>query len=279
MNVHRRSLTVGSLMLIAVLSCASGCASTAHRNVTEAVVVTASPSLTRENVRFILELRNERKEVALDGIDAFLGTEAGSRLAYSVKSSIKSKRRKVEQTLAEAASAQDNDLILARPDKQRPYADDNIVVFLNGRDGYHVYSCLAEINQLFSHREIESDLKTIHYTHPHFDDAVLEKLRAKLEDASLKIKNTVLSSSETANLKTLAAAGILERKLRALGIALDGDQPLLTTGLFARCRSPKITRALQNQPVFEQVIRSGAPDVIRALVYLVNHEVVELDYP
>jgi hypothetical protein len=274
MNTHRKTLASDCLVLVAVLSCFSGCTSTGRRNLTDSVVVVARPALARQDIRFILELKDTREEVMLVDLGAFLASPAGGHLSRAVKSAIGDKRRKIEQTVGEAAAHPD-EVILARPAQQQPYDDDNIVVYLKGRDGYHVYSRLAEINRVFAFKAMASDLKTIRYTHPFFDATVLDQLRAALEEEGIELRNIDLSRAEIEELKTLAAAGILERKLRTLG----GDEPVLTGALLKNNRSPKLTRALRDASVFERIISCGDPEVIRALLYLVANEAIELSHP
>lgn len=276
MNMYLSLRTAMSLSLPAVAMVLSGCAPGAHRNVVEAVVVTATPSLVEAGVRFGLELRDSRQEVALSEVTAFLASDEASRLRRNIKAELRRKQRKLQETLSKAKEQSPEEVILARPDADRPYSDSNLVLYLKGQPNFHVYFSSAEIDQILAYRKLTDDLDAIEYSHPLFESRILGALVARLGASGIDVKNAAMSKAEHERLKTLAASGILEQKLRELGAKFTGDLPVLTTDFFGRTRSPKLAQALQDRVLFEQIIRCNDPNVIRALVYLVDSDVVKL---
>jgi|CXWL01.1.fsa_nt_gi hypothetical protein len=87
------------------------------------------------------------------------------------------------------------------------------------------------------------------------------------------------SKPEVERLKTEAATRVLERYLRDNGLPLPEGSPLLTSGLLSSMRSPKLTGALKDRSVVERVLQDHNPNALRALVFLVSRNVIELGYP
>ncbi|MFQ5429581.1 MAG: hypothetical protein ACE5E1_04645 [Phycisphaerae bacterium] len=271
-----RTTKSGGLVISALLACASGCADGGSRNIQEAVTVVSGPALSEANVRFVLELRQSRKEIALADVDAFLSGDASTDLGYGVRADLRRKSRKLRETLAEATAAAGEGLAITRPDRERPFSGGNLVVYVRGRDGFHAYCSSREVDGLFAYPEVADDLTTVRYTHPLFDVAVLDRLKAGLKERQIETPNIALSADRLEALKCRTATGILEKKLRSLGMTMSDEAPLLASATFGRTCSPKLTRALSDAAALEGLISCGEPEVIRALVYLVNADIVEI---
>ncbi len=279
MNMHSCLGVAKGLSLATFGILLSGCVSGTHRNVREAVVVIASSSLADADVRLALELRDSREEVALPEVTAFLASDETSRLSWNIKADLRLKQRKLQETLSEAREQLPEEVIFTRPDKGRPYSDSNLVLYLKGHPDFYVYFSSAEIDQILAYRKLADDLDTVDYTHPLFDSGTLAALAARLGALRIDVKNAAMSKGEHEKLKALAASGILEHKLRELGAKFTGDLLVLATDFLGRTRSPKLAQALQDRALFEQIIRCNDPNVIRALVYLVDSDVVKLGHP
>ncbi|MFQ5424297.1 MAG: hypothetical protein ACE5F9_10000 [Phycisphaerae bacterium] len=265
-----------TLCTVPMAVCMSGCTTAGSRNIKEAVSVASRPSLTEKDVRFILELRQNRTEIALSDVDEFLSGPESAHVGYSVKADLKHKKRKLQETLAKAIATVDAGCAVTRPDPEHAFTDDNIVVYLRGREGCRVYFSYGEIDALFAYPEVTEDLATVRYTNPLFETGTLDLLKASLKERHIETPNLALPEGRLKQLKSLAAAGVLERKLRSLDVPLTGDTLLLASGLFVPRHSPKLTDALGDKDVLERVLSCGEPNVIRALVYLINNDVVEL---
>ncbi|MBN2563778.1 MAG: hypothetical protein JXQ75_22905 [Phycisphaerae bacterium] len=265
------------LFLSIAMVYASGCGPSASRNTRETVSVTVGPSLKEADVRFILELREERVDVALPDVEAFLAGGESSRLSRAVRADLEDKKGRLCRTLPEAARHGPGEAIVLRPNKELPFGGDNVVVFAKGRQGFRVYFSLQEIDDIFAMKEIAEDLSTVRYTNPSFSPGVLDTLEAQLTKHSIETPNLAVSSDEMRRLKTRTASAILERTLRELGVSFDSEVPLLASDGLGKTRSPRLTAALRQRSRIEQVISSHEPAVVRALVYLVAADVIELD--
>jgi hypothetical protein len=62
-------------------------------------------------------------------------------------------------------------------------------------------------------------------------------------------------------------------------VAIADGSPLLVSGPLSSTRSPKLTQALEDPAIVERVLQDRDPTTLRALVFLVNRKVIELDYP
>ncbi len=267
-----------SFFLIPAGFCLCGC-TVVQRNVVDAIVVTAAPSLEDGGVKFALELRNGREEFSLSEADAFLASERSARLSRDVRSQIQERCRALRRTMVQARRELSGGFAIIRLDPQKAYADGNMVVYVEGKSDIHVFFSGAEIGQLLALKEFTDDLASVRYTHPAFDAARLGALRDHVAALGLKVDNVSFSGRELERMKTEAAARIIERYLRERGLAPPGGPPLLISGLLAPARSPKLTEALKDPSALEQILRSNDPDVLRALIYLVRREVVELEHP
>ena len=256
-----------------------GCTSAGHRNLSDVVIVTASPSLADGDVKIVLELRDGREEFSLGVSDAFLASDRAAKLSRAVRSQIRERCEALRLTMPRARREISNGLAIIRPDPQRACANGNIVVYATGKSEIHVLFSCAEIGHLLAFKELADDLATIRYTHPAFDSTRLRALRDRVAALGLKVENVSLSRPELERLKTEAAARVLERCLRESGLALPDGLPLMVSGPLSSTRSPKLTAALKDPSVIEQLLRNHNPDVLRALVFLVNRRVIELEYP
>ena len=134
MNMHLCLGVAKGFSLAAFGILLSGCVSGTHRNVREAVVVTAMPSLAEADVRLGLELRDSREQVALPEVTAFLASDEASRLSWNIKADLRLKQRKLQETLSEAREQLPEEVIFTRPDAGRPYSDSNLVLYLKGQE-------------------------------------------------------------------------------------------------------------------------------------------------
>lgn len=256
-----------------------GCTSAGHRNLSDAVIVTASPSLADGDVKIVLELRDAREEFSLTESDAFWASDRATKLSHAVRSQLRERCQTLRRTMPQARSELSDGLAMTRPDPGRAFADGNIVIYVAGKSEIHVLFSCAEIGHLLALKELADDLATIRYTHPGFDSARLRALRDRIAALGLKVENVSLSRPELDRLKTEAATRVLERYLRESGLALPDGSPLMVSGPLSSTRSPKLTAALKEPSVIEQLLRNHNPDVLRALVFLINRRVIELDYP
>jgi len=266
------------VFLIPAGFCLCGC-TVGQRNVADAVVVTASPSLEEKDVKFALELRNGREEFALCEADAFLASERSAKLSRDVRSQIQGRREALRSTMGQARQALSSGCAIVRIDPAKSYADGNIVVYVASRSDIRMLFSCEEVGQLLALKEVADDLATIRYTHPAFDAAQLRALRDQAAALRVNASNVSFSSRELEQMKAEAAARIVERYLRESGLAPPAGPPLLTSGLFQPASSPKLTEALKDSSTIERILRSNNPDVLRALIYLVRREIVELEHP
>lgn len=273
-----RLRVLASFFLIPAGFCLCGC-TVVQRNVADAVVVTASPSLEEKDVKFVLELRDGREEFAMSEADAFLASKRSARLSRDVRSQIQGRREALRSTVEQARQALSSGCAIIRIDPAKAYADGNMIVYVAGKSDIHVFFSCAEIGQLLALKEVADDLTSVRYTHPTFEAARLRVLRDQVAALGLKVGNVSFSGRELEQMKTEAATRIIERYLRERGLAPPGGPPLLISGLLAPARSPKLTEALKDPSALEQILRSNDPDVLRALVYLVGRKVVELEHP
>ena len=270
---------LGQVALIAAGFFIPGCTSAGHRNLSDAVIVTASPSLADGDAKIVLELRDAREEFSLSESDAFLASNRAAKLSHAVRSQLRERCQILRRTMPRARQGLSDGLVVIRPDPQRAYADGNMVVYVAGKSDIHVLFSCAEIGQLLAFKEYADDLATIRYTHPAFDSTRLRDLRDRVAALGLKVENLSLSKLELERLKTEAATRVLERYLRESGLALPDGSPLLVSGPLSLTRSPKLTEALKDPSVIEQLLRNHHPDALRAMFFLVNRKVIELHYP
>lgn len=269
---------LASALLVAGGFCLFGCSAAGQRNLKDSVFVTAAPPLAEDDVKFVLELRDRREEFALSELEAFMASERAANLSGHVRSQVRERSGALRRTLTEARKGLGEGVAIIRPDLQRAYADGNIVVYLAGKSGVHVLFSCAEIGQLLAFHEIAEDLATIRYTHPAFHASRLLALRDRLSALGLNVPNLAFSASELEGLKTAAATRILERYLRESGLALVDRSPLLTSGPFTPMHSPKLTEAFKAPSVLEQLLQSHNTDALRALIFLVDRKVIELNF-
>jgi len=279
MNHGRDCRTMAHVLLLAAGSGLSGCASAGHRNLTDAIVVTTGPSLAEDETSLVLELRDAREELSLSEVDAFLASDRGAELSSANRSQLLQRSRALRHTMPRARQEWADGLAIIRPDPKGTFADGNIVIYIAGRSAVHVLFSRAEIGQLLEFKECADDLTTIRYTHPGFDSARLRALCDRVAALDLKVANLSPSKPELERLKTEAATRVLEHYLRGSGLPLPDDSPLLTSGPLSSMRSPKLTEVLKDPSVVEGVLRDHNPNTLRALVFLVNRNVIELDYP
>lgn len=271
--------TMACCSTLFIFPCLSGCATGGSRNRSELVLVETKSPPARSNVRFVLELKQSRKEVPLGDLDAFLDGDQGTRLSSRVRRTIARKRRHVEQTLAGAQRQSTHDVILTKPRPEHPFANDNIVAYVQGKSGYHVFDSIAEVDQLFTLRNMEADLATLHFTHAYFEPTVLDHLKTAVEAEGLELRSANPTPHEARQLRVQTAAGVLERALRDQGVALKNSLTLLRSGSFEKTWSPKLADAFQCKGTVEKVLQNGNSDVIRALVYLTDQDVIDLAWP
>jgi hypothetical protein len=279
MNRRQAGLVRANLVVIVAGGFLTGCAATANRNLNESMVVTASPMMADDRVTCALELRDRRDEFALDDCDAFLASERAANLSQRLRSEILQRRDAVRRTLPAARSEFREGLAITRPDPARPCADGNMVVYVAGKAGTRLLFSRDEIASLLELNEVADDLATLRYTHPDFEPKRLSELRDRVDALGLNVENTSFSTAELDQRKTAAAARIIERRLRELGVALPDGLALLTSGPLAAASSPKLAAALKDPAVMERIVRANDPDLTRALVRLARLHVVELSCP
>jgi hypothetical protein len=270
-------LVVG--VILSVGGCSSHLVNAQKRNTVETVAVTnTSDSIAPGNVEFVLELRDSRQTVSYAGLEEFLSSESAAHLSRSVKTELTSKTDKVNKTIFEAGAHPSGEIVLARPDGAKPYSRENIVLYLKGQDGYDLYFSTDEIDQVFllMQTRMESDLETVVYVHPKYKSETITALRTELRARGIELEHGVLSQKEKEELKVMTAAGILEKKLRSLGVALHPDKPILKKGLWGKMSSPKLTAAFANEAVLNRITESGDPAVVRSFNYLVEKQVITL---
>ncbi len=279
MNLALECRIAAHVLLIAGAIAVSGCSTAGHRNLGEAIVVTTGPSLGESETKLVLELRNGREELSLSEADAFLASDRAARLSHAIRSQLRERCQALRLTMPQARQELADGIAIIRPDPERACADGNMAIYVVGRSAVHVLFTRAEIGQLLAFKECDDDLATIRYTHPGFDSARLCALRDRVAALDLKVANLAPSKAELERLKTEAATRVLERYLRDAGLPLPDSSPLLTSGPLSSARSPKLTGALKNPSVVERVLQDHKPNTLRALVFLVNRNVIELDYP
>ncbi|TWT40355.1 hypothetical protein RAS1_40630 [Phycisphaerae bacterium RAS1] len=279
MKLGRDGRAVACVLLLVVGIGVHGCASAGHRNVTEAIIVTTTPSMSEDETKLVLELRDAREELSLGEVDAFLASDRAARLSRANRSQLLERRQAVRQTLPQARRDLADGVAIIRPNPDGAADDGNIVVYVAGKSAVHVLFSRAEIGQLLASRECADDLTTLRYTHPGFDPAQLAVLRERVTALNPKVANLAPSKSELELLRAEAATRLLERCLRDAAVPLPGGAPLLTSGPLTSMRSPKLTAALKDPSVVERILRDHNPDTLRALVFLVSRNIIELDYP
>jgi len=270
-------LTVAQLLIWGPVLLA-GCASTGQRNIREALVVTAPVSLRENEVDFALELRDERKSFTLDQVDDFLASDDAADLSGRMRKLIRTRAGKVNSTIDDARKRLSDGLAIVRPDADGPERSDNFVVYIENDDRVRLLFARDEIERIFSLRELADDMSTLRYTHPGFDQASLRALHDRAAAMNLGVGGLSPSQREMRKLKDEAATRVLERTLRGRGVALS-NEPLLVTGTLRAAASPKLSEALHDRDVFEGLIKSENPDALRALVYVVDRDIVDLDHP
>ena len=272
----------------------SGCNSVERRNLTDAILVTTAPTPSEGDTRLVLELRDAREELSLSEVDAFLASDRSAELSRANRARLRDRCEALRLTLPRARQEMAGGVAILRPDPNRPFADGNLVAYVSGQSAVRVLFSLAEIGRLLALRECTDDLAAIRYTHPEFDSERLLVLRDRVAALDLNVANLSPSPAELERLKTEAATRVLDRCLRQATtqvIPQDGmpqtdnspptaGLPLLTTsGPWSSFRSPKLTAALKDRSVIERILHDHDPDTLRALVFLVRRNVVELDYP
>lgn len=168
MGCRSRHGSLAIVFLIVAGACGFGCAS-GRRNLRESIVVTASPSFAESEVKVVLELRDGREEFALPAADAFLASERGARLDDDVRSRTEERCEALRRTLPHVRDEWSDGLVVLRSDPRTPYADGNIVLYLEGKSGVRLLFSTAEIGQVLAFHAVADDLATIVYTHPDFD--------------------------------------------------------------------------------------------------------------
>lgn len=274
----RHHLAAGGLAATLGLS-VCGCTSATHRNASDSILMTASPTSTEDHVTCVLELKDRREEFKLSESDAFLSSERAAKLGSRMKSDILRRREALRRTMTGAQIDLEDGIAICALDAQKPVSNDNAVIYVAGRPGIRILFSCDEVGELLALNEIGEDLATIRYTHPDFDPERLRALRDQLAALDLSVRNSTFSAAELDQKKTAAAARIIERDLRERGIALPHDQALLTSGFLAATSSPKLTAALQDRAVVERILAANDPDLTRALIRLSRLHVVELSYP
>ncbi len=282
MKHRRQGHTIARLLLTAAGISLSGCTA-GYRNLTNTIIVTTTPALTETETKIVLELRNAREEVSLNGVEGFLASDAAAKLGWGERSCLLQRCRALRLTLPQARRewAQEcaDDLAIVRPDPDKAFADGNVVVYVAGKSGVHVLFSYAEIGQLLAFRRCADDLATIEYAHPAFDSARLLALRDRIASLGLNVAGLSPSKPELERLKTEAATRVLERCLRDRDPSSPDDAPLLTSGTLSPTRSPRLTAALKDPSAIERILRDHDPNALRALLFLLNRNIIELKYP
>lgn len=279
MNHGGNSRTMAQVVLTAAGLIFTGCTTTGHRNLADAIIVTAPPSLIESETKIVLELRDDREDLLLSEVDAFLASERAAKLGRAVRSQLRERGENLRRTMPQARQEWTNGLAIIRPNPSRAFVDGNIVIYIANDSGVRVLFSRAEIGQLLASKECADDLATIRYTHPGFDSARLGVLRDRVAALDSKVENISPSKPEVERLRTEAATRVLERYLRDNGLLRPEGSPLLTSGLLSSMRSPKLTEALKDRSVVERILQDHNPNALRAMVFLVNRNVIELGFP
>jgi len=275
----RECRVAAHVLLMAGAVALAGCATVGHRNLNDAIIVTTGPALAENETRLVLELRDGREELPLSEVDAFLATERAARLSRAIRAELAERCRLLRLSMPQARREFADGIAIIRPDPGKAYADGNMVIYVAGRSAVHVLFSRVEIAQLLAFKECDDDLATIRHAHPAFDPARLQSLRDRVADLDVTVENLSLSGTELERLKTEAATRVLERYLRDRGVTLSGGGPLLAASVFSPTRSPRLTAAFRDPSVLEQLLQDAHPNVLRALLFLANRDVVELNYP
>lgn len=277
--IHGRNCgMLGHALLLAAGLGLAGCSST-QRNLSNTILVTTTPALAEAETRLVLELRHTREELSLDEIDAFLASDRATKLSPAERFQLRERGRVLRLTLPQARQEFADGLAITRPDPGKALADGNIVIYVAGKSAVHVLFSRAEVGQLLASRECADDLTTIHHTHPEFAAARLCALRNRVAASDLDVANLSPAESELERLKTEAAARVLERYLRDGGLPLPNDLPLLTYGTLSPARSPRLSAALEDSSVVERILQDHDANTLRALIFLINRDVIKLPYP
>lgn len=207
--------TMGKCAVVVFLAVASGCASTTQRNSRSTALAVVRSPYDSAGVEFILETEQTREQIPSAELEAFLASAESSSLSRPLKDSLRRRHRLIEATCADLAVQSSREVVLAKPDKDRPLSEDNVVAYLRGESGsFYAYCSLDEIGAAFVRPRMETDLKTIRFIGSQVEDAVLSHLRTELREADIEVPEARLSRGELKELRTLTAAGILERTLR-----------------------------------------------------------------
>lgn len=273
-----RLFTTYGLLIIAGLGL-SGCASLKFRNLTDSIVVAAAPALSESETKIVLELRHDVEEVTLSDVDAFLASDRAAKLSRADRDRLRERCEALRATLPQARREFADGVAILRPDPSKAFADGNLAVYVAGRSVARVLFSRDEVGRLLALREYTDDLAAIRYKHPDFESATLGVLRDRLAALKLEPSGLTVSKSDTKRLKTEAATRVLERYLRERNLPLPDGAPLLTSDVLGRPRSPKLTAALKDSSVVERILQDRDPNTLRALLFLDNHDIVELAYP
>ncbi|MEW6249061.1 MAG: hypothetical protein AB1716_00310 [Planctomycetota bacterium] len=279
MNLAREGRILAHVLLMAgAIGLFGGCTA-GHRNLTAAVIVTAAPSLAEGETKIVLELQDARAEFALSEADTFLASDRAAKLSHAIRAQLFERCQALRHTLPRARQVLPDGIAIIPVDPGGACANGNMVIYVAGRSAVHVLFSRDEIAQLLAFKECGDDLATIRYTHPAFDPARLQALRDRVAALDMTVENVSLSGAELERLKTEAATRVLERYLRDRGLPLSDEAPLLTAGLLSPARSPRLTEALEDPSVVEQLLQDHHPNALRALLFLVNRKVIDLEYP
>ena len=277
-NVFFKAICFLSLILaLSTSSCLADNISASYRNLTEKLfVINNGYSITEKNIVFVMELIKTREEIEFDSVLAYLSS---GKLNRTFKSEILAKERKISATISDAKEASSGSIIFAKPDKNESYSDNNVVLYLKNHDCFYLYFSFDEIDEVFevAQEKMEDDLETISCLHPYFDSDILDALRKELDRLNIKLKHAELSEKEVEKLRILTSAGILENKLRNIGVKFKTAEPLLKSGLWGRAYSPKLTLAFQDKTILEQIRSSSETKVVKSFNYLMGKKVIKLD--
>ena len=283
MNHSLKPSCVVCLLSFALMASLMGCSHaivlTQSRNTTEDILVeNKSDQINEANIFFVLELRQTRKEIEFSNLESYLSSTESEDLSVTLQQELIAKRQKISETIVDASQASGDSIIFARIDEHKPYSNENILLYLMDDDCYFLFFSSSEIDEIYATalKVMQDDLETILFEYPNFTHNTLATLKTELEEKNIKFKHAELSEKEIEKLKLVTAAGILENALRNIGVQFKANEPLLQNGLFRKTYSLKLTTALKDKSVLEQIKNSDEASVVKSLDYLVERRVVVL---
>jgi hypothetical protein len=229
----------------------------AGRNSKEGVLVqNIGPEISKESITFILELKNRREELSFQ--------QASTLPRYSPKYStailevIRTGIENISATLDEVKKSSDIIKTAVVLD-EKGWKDGNVVFYIPNADGYRIVSSFEEIERL------------VHwYALAGFEEGILKDVDNLLSDARKNNKGLrKLHEKKMAEKSLNVALGILESEIRRLGAEERG--PILKNDW-----SPKLSHALEDPAILQQIKNSNEPAVKLAFEYLEKEKVIRL---